>query len=309
MKPPLKTFFLCLLAVWISSAQVKVELTTSKSSYAYGESIDARLTVRNDTTVPFPFFSSTSLYYWLRLDTVSWNFVALMMEVHDTLDVGERREYLYLLNPVDLGVPTFDGSHHLIAIWCGRLAEALFDAPMYRGGPLWLKLRPGMSSAARLSFLDSLHATVKSGYFTLDSSFVASLSIRDLQVDSLATVLSNDPRVASVSVERWGPSPRQVIITSAPGRADNPAQFTLDSNFPNPFNPATTIRFTIPTRTHVMLRVYDLLGRRVATLVDETLAAGVHSAVWNAHDVSSGIYIYRFEAGRFHAAKTMVVLK
>jgi hypothetical protein len=72
-----------------------------------------------------------------------------------------------------------------------------------------------------------------------------------------------------------------------------PAAFALNQNYPNPFNPATTITFSIGASGFTSLRVYDLLGREVASLVSENLSAGVYSRQWNAADMPSGMYFYR----------------
>jgi hypothetical protein len=74
-----------------------------------------------------------------------------------------------------------------------------------------------------------------------------------------------------------------------------PAAFSLEQNYPNPFNPATMIRFALPREAHVLLSVYDLLGRNVATLVNETKAAGVHEVRFDASRLASGAYVYRLE--------------
>jgi hypothetical protein len=105
-----------------------------------------------------------------------------------------------------------------------------------------------------------------------------------------------------------------------------PGGFRLDQNYPNPFNPSTVIRFQVPRQTDgappndeggrgqassklVTLRIYDVLGREVATLVNERKEAGVHSVTWDATGVAGGIYFYRLQAGWFAAVKKMVVLK
>lgn len=93
-----------------------------------------------------------------------------------------------------------------------------------------------------------------------------------------------------------------------------PLTFELAQNYPNPFNPSTEIRFAIPTNTHVRLEIFDVLGRVVATLVDNDLSPGTHQVVWNGRTgsgeaVSSGIYIYRVIAGDFVSTKKMVLLK
>jgi hypothetical protein len=88
-----------------------------------------------------------------------------------------------------------------------------------------------------------------------------------------------------------------------------PAEFRLYQNYPNPFNPATTIRFDLPRASAVTLRIFDLLGRKVLTLVDETRSAGSYSVTFDGSRLASGIYLCRLQAGAFATTKKMVLLK
>jgi len=93
-----------------------------------------------------------------------------------------------------------------------------------------------------------------------------------------------------------------------------PERFELSQNFPNPFNPTTKIYFQLPERELVSLKVYNLLGQEVITLIDNQKEAGYHTAIWNGMDknanpVTSGIYYYRIVAGSFIQSKKMVLIK
>lgn len=88
-----------------------------------------------------------------------------------------------------------------------------------------------------------------------------------------------------------------------------PETFALKGNYPNPFNPVTTIRFDLPESSVVRLEVYNLMGRRVATLVQGVVEAGRHEASWDATNMASGIYLYRLNAGGFEALGRMVLMK
>lgn len=88
-----------------------------------------------------------------------------------------------------------------------------------------------------------------------------------------------------------------------------PTGFSLEQNYPNPFNPATTIRYTLPVSEFIILKVYDILGREVAVLVNERQAAGVYQVDFNAGQLASGIYLCRITAGSFSGGRKMVVLK
>ena len=88
----------------------------------------------------------------------------------------------------------------------------------------------------------------------------------------------------------------QDIITSVEDDLTMPASFKLEQNYPNPFNPTTIIKFGVPERSNVVLKIYDILGSEVATLVSEEMDAGWYERSFNAVSLSSGVYIYRLEA-------------
>ena len=88
-----------------------------------------------------------------------------------------------------------------------------------------------------------------------------------------------------------------------------PADFELQQNYPNPFNPSTVIRYKLPINSLVTIKVYDVLGREVQTLVNQHQNAGDHSVTLNARNLSSGEYFYRLQAGTYHDTKKLLLLK
>jgi hypothetical protein len=100
-------------------------------------------------------------------------------------------------------------------------------------------------------------------------------------------------------------------VEAVPGD-EMPKEFTLAQNYPNPFNPATTIEFSVPKNEFVSLKLYDLLGKEVSTLVSENLNAGVYRKRFDAGQYassSSGVYFYKLSAGSFVGVKKMLVIK
>ncbi len=100
----------------------------------------------------------------------------------------------------------------------------------------------------------------------------------------------------------------QVILTSI-GGGGLPTAFRLYQNYPNPFNPTSVIRYDVPNAGHVSITLYDMLGRVVATLVDENKSAGTYQTSINAGGLSSGMYLYRMQAGSYVDVKKMVLMK
>ena len=88
-----------------------------------------------------------------------------------------------------------------------------------------------------------------------------------------------------------------------------PGDVALEQNYPNPFNPSTTIPFTLKHDSDVILEVYNMLGQRVAVLVDSYLPSGRHEYPWNAGDLPSGMYVYRITAGRTTQTNTLTLVK
>ena len=105
------------------------------------------------------------------------------------------------------------------------------------------------------------------------------------------------------------------LVVSDWGDGGVPMEFALNQNYPNPFNPSTMIRYQLPEQTMVTIAIYDLMGRKVRTLVSgETQLAGYRQVVWNATNdfsqpVSAGMYIYTIQAGTYRMTKKMVLLK
>ncbi len=88
-----------------------------------------------------------------------------------------------------------------------------------------------------------------------------------------------------------------------------PKEFKLEQNFPNPFNPTTTIQYQLPQDAKVTLKVYDILGSEVATLVNEEQEAGYKEVKFNGSNIASGMYVYRLHSGNFVSTKKMMVVK
>lgn len=100
------------------------------------------------------------------------------------------------------------------------------------------------------------------------------------------------------------------MITSANIHSQEPVRdYSLGQNFPNPFNPSTTISFSLPMRMFVSLKIFDVMGREVSTVVSEEMQAGNYSKLWNASGYSSGVYFYKLQAGGYTETKRLVLLR
>jgi hypothetical protein len=112
----------------------------------------------------------------------------------------------------------------------------------------------------------------------------------------------SDPPATSAS--KTGDEPAEIE-----GEAQVPKAFAVSDNYPNPFNPSTAIQLELPEAVHVTMTVYDISGRIVDRVADREFSEGIHTLVWSAENLPSGIYVYRITAGQHVSTKQMVLLR
>jgi len=122
-------------------------------------------------------------------------------------------------------------------------------------------------------------------------------------------VTENLPITAVVTGKNLHPFEGNLILTSISNLSNLADGFALMQNYPNPFNPSTVIRFNIPDNTYATLRVYDILGKQVAELVDGNLSTGEYKVDFNASDLAAGVYLYKLDAGDYSKTMKMTIVK
>jgi hypothetical protein len=176
----------------------------------------------------------------------------------------------------------------------------------------------GIGFSAYTSVLSYYTNNVDSFYFRIPGSQYATIVEYYLAAQDIALPV---PKISTLPAGGSGttppgstPPPTRFTYTVTPvsninTNTEAPKDFNLYVNYPNPFNPSTTIKFDIPFGSFVKLTIYDILGKEVAVLVNNKLNPGQYNIIWNASGFNSGVYFYRISAGDYTSVKKMLLIK
>jgi photosystem II stability/assembly factor-like uncharacterized protein len=193
-------------------------------------------------------------------------------------------------------------------------------------GSSWIKYTNGMPSSVKVQSIYATGNAVLAGFTASAYNYGVSLSANNGEnwttfnegFPSKRTVnamVEYDQYVYSAifagTLQNGGVYRRPLtdLITDVENDQTNLGEFFLEQNYPNPFNPSTTIEYSIPQAGLVTIKIYDILGKEVATLVSEEKQMGGYTVNFNASNLSSGIYFYRLQAGSFMKTKNMMLIK
>lgn len=223
-------------------------------------------------------------------------------------------------NPIPMNTPRFVGQFVTGAASDGTTMVAATNTGIYRSSDQGLSWQttnfslPGPTIPTFMLFHGpAVFALSTSPFFsTLFRSSDVGASWQSVGAFPLPNVL--DAAIVGDTLFLGGPgglwkAPLSQLITSTDDRRLAPQAFSLNQNFPNPFNPSTVIGYELPVVSFVSLRIFDLLGQAVETLVNEELPAGTFKATWNASDYPSGVFFCRLEARRFVATRKLVLVR
>jgi hypothetical protein len=192
------------------------------------------------------------------------------------------------------------GQVSLLSPASGALATA--DSSTF----IWLKTTP---AASRYWFEIALDASFTS-FRSIDSSLTDTVKVFRPLLDGQTYYW----RVRGWSLGGWGPFSEtrmvHVIISSvSEQRPGVPETFALEQNHPNPFNPSTKIGFSVPRETQARLEVYNMLGQKVATVLDEHMEPGYYTVTFDASTMPSGVYLYRLVTSSGSLVRKMILMK
>jgi hypothetical protein len=182
--------------------------------------------------------------------------------------------------------------------------------PESKNGEIWeLEIKTNIRDKITLSFSGLASVPEEFEVWLIDEAVPLAQNLREIDDYSIAGLGPGHPKRLKLVAGK-----NNFIALNLAGLPLMPKSYELSQNFPNPFNPATTIRFGLPKTERVTLKVYTLLGEELVTLVDEQKAAGYHVAIWDGRNqagnvVVSGVYIYRLRAGNVVVTKKMALVR
>jgi serine protease len=279
----------------LASLSNKVGLLVSMYSYAFSDPADSKYIILQYNLKNNTRNALTNLYAGLFLDWDVGNYEADI----SSYDASRSLGYCY-----DSGLGTLTRREYLGVVALGGAAgfrSLVRDSTDLTRPSKWDWISGGFKRTQ--AGPTDIHQVISSGPYTLGSGVTKVIAFALVAGDSsLANIRLN----ADAAKARWQTIAKTVGIGD---NAASPARYQLAQNYPNPFNPSTTLQFQVPQKSFVSLKVFDLLGRELATLVNEERQAGIYSVSWDASRLPSGVYFYRLRAGDFVETKKMVFAK
>lgn len=304
-------FIFCVIVAPHSAFGQQLILETDKPNYEYGEVIELRTTIKNESDSTFTYEGSSSCFImFTRFNDFEFDPVCTSDWWYFELSPGKMRQDVWKLDPAELGLPDVEGTQiiHVSAPW-GLNDSIQFEAPKFYGGLIKIGFEDDISESEIEAFADSLNRSEVYGEGSTGNINFEIWKISGFSIDSLAQAYHDDSRVKIIEAHRDYPFNEWKVITSSDPEPDKPERYSLQQNHPNPFNPMTDIEYVIPEAINVQLHIYDTMGRRLTTLVDDYKQAGTYQVTWEATNLASGIYFYRLSAGNFIQTRQMTLVK
>jgi len=295
--------------------QLDLKISTNKSSYNYGEIIYITCSVTNisDSTVIMlaPCYDSYQAEFEFN-DYYSSDWTTCLATSQELVFQPNRtRNYSWIIDPEIFGLPDKDVEQRIIGHYFYQdLKDTIYiSAPLFLGGQVWVGFTQENDSLL-IPLRDSLNVNVLKRVElipTIDSIHEL-WQIYGYQIDSLFSQLNNDNRFKFIEYNRMIMYD-SIYVTSVKQKSLQISDFYLSNAYPNPFNPRTRIQFSVPNSDEVIIKVYNLLGEELNTLINEYKQAGTYEVEFNANNLPSGIYYYRMISGSYSESKKMILLR
>lgn len=281
-------------------------MSTNKMNYNYGEIIEVKVSIYNNTDSTLIFHPECGYPIRVRVKAKGIyikEYASLADGCERWLKKGEKETWTFQINPAMLGFPFHDGEQTIYGSGYNHRDSLKVAAPRYKGGTIEVAFNYINEKAKRDKLYSDLNASlIKSDTIKNVQKATELWSIKGKNIDSLVNALNNVWYFNnSLDTYRWYDTGIRTV-TSISNNESLPDKFMLSNNYPNPFNPETVISYQLAAGSHVLLKVFDVLGREITTLVNEFKSPGTYSVVFNtghlerSREMTSGIYFYRLQA-------------
>jgi hypothetical protein len=275
-----------------------------------------------------------TMYLWIKNKNIHISFSNDFLNWSDPLEVPDDIKNYFggIMVRTDTRQGYFTNkARQIVAIAGTRAAQPYGPDTLFYGDVAYYSLpaEPDLISPANASVIDTTSAEFQwsGSYPAIDNywfeiadndqfnnSFIDSmLTETDIVYDNLLPNKTYYWRTKCKNFRGWGEFSEtwnfSTVLVSVENDKLLPAEFLLEQNYPNPFNPITHISFTLPEQSFVELKVFNILGLEVANLVSKELPAGTYTEEFDASSLSSGIYLYKLNAGNFSEVKKMTLIK
>jgi len=307
------------------TAQMKYFVSTDKMVYYYGDSIHVTVGAKNIGKAPDTLWlSDCDVAYFIDSFHIFGHFghgPCPLTQAPNVVSPGDSLEWTYV-PPFPVTKDSFVvGKHSVVGVVGIGFSDTLWISVNNLSAPVlvspsgltgnripvfaWNSVPNATSYHVQISISASMSPVIAEWY-VVDTSVIST--------DTLFASTRYDWWVAAVNADGQGPYSRELAFwigtlgVSLPS-SEVPKVFALMQNYPNPFNPSTIISYQLPTSSFVSLKVLDVLGREIATLVNDRQNPGNHSVRFSASNLSSGVYYYRLQAGTYIETKKLTVIK
>ena len=306
----------------VSIAQLNLKIQTDKQEYEYGDPIKISCNINNQSNESIVVWSPCTSSYQAEFEfneyySYEWTSCLTAYE-QITFEPNETRSYQWIIDPNIYGLPNKDNIQNLVGHFFYRdsidseeieLLDTLnIIALQYLGGQVSVTFYDSLLQEV-VAVRNLLNAEIIESGPTVEGRTDELWQIEGISVDSVVNKYENDEIFLFFDYNRWISYSNVTTSIEVIESEIIPNEYSLTQNYPNPFNPSTTLKYEIPKESYITLKVYDILGREVATLVNEQQKAGYYEVEWDAVNNSSGIYFYRIQAGEFVGTKKMMLVK
>jgi hypothetical protein len=301
-------------------SQLTINISTNKDIYEYGEAIILTGILTNNADSSITVIGNYQGFFFpLYFNDIVLQMTHIPNEISYEFPPRSSYTSVYTLDPIRLGLPNKDDLQHISCQFRWRLIPGIesisimdtvtISAPAFEGGQLLIAYSIDTPASDIEALRDSMNATVLlSDTLTFINTISELWQTTGFIIDSLIAHYQNDPRLLSLYADReiYLDS---LFVTNVKDHTLYPTDYTLHHNFPNPFNPTTTIRYDLPRRAYVSLTIYNILGQKVESLVNREQEIGKYEVVWNAARMPGGVYYYQLITDEFVGTKKMVLLQ